>query len=69
MNQISNLGNTLYDSPELFQPKEPETEFDKFLELVQTFSSGTLVGFIGQVLQTIIKTCGVFARGKNGEIK
>lgn len=64
MNEILNLDNTLCAFSEVFPPKEPETKFDKFLELVQAFSSGTLVGTIGQVLQTTIKTCGVVSTEK-----
>lgn len=64
MNQISSIDDTLYAFSELFPPKEPETKFDKILDLIQAFSSGTLIGTVGQVLTTTIKTCGVVATEK-----
>lgn len=64
MNEISNMDSTLQAFSEVFPPKEPETKFDKFLELVKAFSSGTLVGTVGQILETTIKTCGVVATEK-----
>lgn len=64
MNEISNMDSTLEAFAEVFPPQEPETKFDKFLELIEAFSSGTLVGTVGQVLQTTIKTCGVVATEK-----
>ena len=64
MNEISNIDDTLHAFSELFPPQEPETKFDKILDLIQAFSSGTLVGTVGQVLTTTIKTCGVVAMEK-----
>lgn len=64
MNEITNIDSTLYAFSEIFPPKEPETKFDKFLELVKAFSSGTLVGTVGQVLTTTIKTCGLVSTEK-----
>lgn len=64
MNEISNMDSTLQAFSEVFPPKEPETKFDNFLELVKAFSSGTLVGTVGQILETTIKTCGVVATEK-----
>lgn len=64
MNEISNMDSTLQAFSEVFPPKKPETRFDKFWELVKAFSSGTLVGTVGQVLETTIKTCGVVATEK-----
>lgn len=64
MNEISNIDSTLRAFSEVFPPQQPETKFDKFLKLVETFSSGTLVGTVGQALQTTIKTCGVVATEK-----
>lgn len=64
MNEVSNIDNTLYAFSELFPPQEPETKFDKILDLIKTFASGTLVGTVGQVLTTTIKTCGVVAAEK-----
>lgn len=61
MNEISNIDDTLYAFSELFPTQKPETKFDKILDLIQVFSSGTLVGAVGQVLTTTIKTCGIFA--------
>lgn len=62
MNEVSNIDDTLYAFSELFPSQEPETKFDKILDLIQAFSSGTLVGAAGQVLTTTIKTCGAVAR-------
>lgn len=64
MNEISNIDNTLYAFSELFPPQEPETKFDKILDLIKTLACGTLVGTVGQVLTTTIKTCGVVAAEK-----
>lgn len=64
MNEILNIDDTLYAFSELFPPQEPETKFDKILDLIRAFSSGTLVGTVGQVLTTTIKTCGVVATEK-----
>ena len=64
MNQLTNLDNSLYAFSEIFPPKEPETKFDKFLELIKAFSSGTFVGVVGQALETTVKTCAAFATEK-----
>lgn len=64
MNEISNIDDTLYAFSELFPPQEPETKFDKIIDLIKAFSSGTLVGTVGQVLTTTIKTCGLVATEK-----
>lgn len=48
----------------MFPPQESETKFDKILDLIKTLSCGTLVGTVGQVLTTTIKTCGVVAAEK-----
>lgn len=64
MSQIANIDSTLYAFSEIFPAREPETKFDKFLELVKAFSSGTLTGTVGQVLETTIKTCGIVATEK-----
>lgn len=64
MNEVSNIDNTLYAFSELFPPQESETKFDKILDLIKTLSCGTLVGTVGQVLTTTIKTCGVVAAEK-----
>lgn len=64
MNAVSNIDDTLYAFSELFPPQEPETKFDKVLDLIKAFSSGTLVGTVGQVLTTTIKTCGVVVTEK-----
>ena len=45
MSQIANIDSTLYAFSEIFPAREPETKFDKFLELVKAFSSGTLIGY------------------------
>lgn len=37
MNEISNMDSTLQAFSEVFPPKEPETKFDNFLELVKAF--------------------------------
>lgn len=59
-----NIDDTLYAFSGIFPSKEPETKFDKVLELIKAFSSGTLVGTVGQVLETTIKTCGVISTEK-----
>lgn len=64
MNGVSDFERTLHAFAEIFPPAVPETKFEKFLELLKVFSSGTLTGTVGQVLETTIKTCGVFANEK-----
>ena len=64
MNELSNIDNTLYAFSELFPPQQPETKFDKILDLIKSLSSGTLVGTVGQVLTTTIKTCGIVSTEK-----
>lgn len=53
MNEISNIDNTLYAFSELFPPQEPETKFDKILDLIKTLACGTLVGTVGPVSYTL----------------
>lgn len=64
MNQIVNIDDTLFAFSEIFPPQKQETKFDKVLDLIKAFSSGTLVGTVGQVIETTIKTCGVLATEK-----
>ena len=64
MNQIANIDDTLAAFSEIFPPQKQETKFDKALDLIKAFSSGTLVGTVGQVLETTVKTCGVLATEK-----
>lgn len=64
MSEVSDIDNTLYTFSKLFPPQEAETKFDKILDLIKELASGTLVGTVGQVLTTTIKTCGVVAAEK-----
>ena len=58
MNQLTNLDNSLYAFSEIFPPKEPETKFDKFLELIKAFSSGTfLILYKSALFVTFVGGC------------
>ena len=65
MNSMLGLERTLDAYATIFPPQQPQTKFDKLIELVEAYSSGTLAGAIGQVLQATIKTYGIIKTDNN----
>lgn len=66
MNELlrSPVDYTLQVYNEIFPPPVPDSKFDKVLDLIKAFSSGTTVGTIGQVLENTIKVYGAISYGK-----
>ncbi len=64
MNETTNIDSVLNAFSDLFPPKEPETRYEKILEFIKAFISGSFIGTVGRVLTTMIKTFGTIISEK-----
>lgn len=64
VSSIQPVDMTLLTLDKLFPPEQPSTKFDKIIDLVKALSSGTIVGAVGQAIETTAKVCATISSGQ-----